>query len=74
MKKSAQFTKSNHDMQRLEVEIQTGSYSLDFSLADLTWLEFSLADLTWLEFSLADLTWLEFSLADLTWLEFSLAD
>ena len=37
-------------MQRLEVEMQTGSYSLDFSLADLTWLEFSLADLTWLEF------------------------
>ena len=33
---SAQFTKSNHDMQRLEVEMQTGSYSLDFSLADLT--------------------------------------
>ena len=40
---SAQFTKSNHDMQRLEVEMQTGSYSLDCSLADLTWLEFSLA-------------------------------
>ena len=59
---SAQFTKSNHDMQRLEVEMQTGSYSLEFSLADL---KFSLADLilTWLEFSLADLTWLEFSLA-----------
>ena len=30
---SAQFTKSNRDMQRLEVEMQTGSYSLEFSLA-----------------------------------------